>query len=382
MSLIDNLKSASPEQLEAEALEREKLRLRRNARAKQEVQSELYAPRVFQLHQGEAIRAIAIPQALVAGRFVANSLAFTMGEPGVGKTFFEVSLAAHIATGQSSWLGATIPQALRGRNVVYALAEGVGMFKVRLLGALQHVTGDARVLIPDSFIFLPQSLQVEDPRSIKSFVEHVRPLNPCLVIIDTYQRHGGPETEEERVSRTIENLTYIKDQLGCTVNAVHHLPKDGRQTPRGHGAIDGSIDTAVYLTRQQAGEIAVRFEQRDLEPSTLFAETKVFQVEGCLNPDNGDPMTTLIFQECSKPQAHRAAKSNSKTETLKNAILAEVRMNPLITQDALCKAVGGNRAAAIAEIAKLVAIGELRDSPTPGKAGRDVHRFEIGVSIF
>jgi hypothetical protein len=244
------------------------------------------------------------------------------------------------------------------------------------------MTGDPHVTIPDSFIFLPQSLHVEDPRSVQSFVDQVEPFKPRLVIVDTYQRHGGPETEEERVNKAIENLTYMKDRLGCTVNAVHHLPKDGRQTPRGHGAIDGSIDTAVYLTRAHSGEIEVRFEQRDLEPSTLLAETKVLQVEGYFNPDNGDPMTTLVFQECSRPHAQRAAKFNSKADALTKAILAEVRLNPLISQDALCKAVGGNRRAAIAEVGRLLGTGELRDSPIPGKAGRDVHRFEIGSTVF
>lgn len=379
MNMAD-LVNSSPEETQQKLLEIEKQKVRRQRQARLAIEAEANPPRLFSLHTGEAIRKIAIPKALVAGRFVANSLAFTMGEPGVGKTFFEVSLAAHIASGQTSWLGAAIPKALQGQPVVYALAEGVGMFQVRLVGALQHMTGNAHVVIPDTFIFLPQSLRVEDARSIESFVTQVQQYDPKLVIVDTYQRHGGPETEEERVNKAIENLTYIKDALGCTVNAVHHLPKDGRQTPRGHGAIDGSIDTAVYLTRTAGGDIEVRFEQRDLEPSTLIAETKVFQVDGYFNPDNGDPMTTLIFQECANPQ--RAVKSNKKADALTKAILAEVRMNPLITQDQLCKAVGGNRAAAIVEIARLVTTGELRDSPIPGKAGRQVHRYEVGSIPF
>jgi hypothetical protein len=375
---MDDIQKALPEELEQQMLEAEKQRVRRQRQARLAVEAEANPPRTFALHRGEDIRAIKIPPALVAGRFVANSLVFTMGEPGVGKTFFQVSLAAHITSGQTSWLGAHIPAALRGQPVVYALAEGVGMVQVRLIGALQHITGDPLVVIPDSFIFMPQSLRVEDARSVDAFVSQIEPYRPCMVVVDTYQRHGGPETEEERVNKAIENLTSIKERLSCMVNAVHHLPKDGRQTPRGHGAIDGSIDTAVYLTRESTGDTAVRFEQRDFEPSTFHAQTKVFQVEGYINPDTGDPLTTLVFEQCSPKQAHRAQASTSKGNALTTAILAAVELMPGLTQADLCKEVGGKKATAIAEINRLVGTGELRKSQVAGTAGQPVNRYYIG----
>jgi hypothetical protein len=340
------------------------------------------AGRVFTLHQGENIRLMPIPKALVANRFVVNSLAFTMGEPGIGKTFFCVSLAAHITTGASSWLGAQIPKDLRGRPVVYALAEGVGMFQLRVIGCLQHMAQSPHVTIPPSFLFLPQSIKVEDTASVEAFIKTVEPYDPCLVVVDTYQRHGGPETEEERVNKAIENLTLIKESLGCLVNGVHHLPKDGRQTPRGHGAIDGSIDTAVYLTREHSGDTAVRFEQRDLEPSTFYAATKKIEVDGYIDGDTGDPRTTLVFEQCSAKSAQRIQTGSKKQDELTKAIIASVTMTPGINQKQLCQDVGGKKTVAVAEINRLVSTGELKNSPVPGKGNQVVNHFHLRTVPF
>lgn len=337
--------------------------------------------RSFTLHVGEDIRAIPIPKAIVAGRFSRNSLAFVMGEPGVGKTFWMLSLTTAITTGQPTWMGKSIHPDLRGGTVVYALAEGAGMFQIRLIGALQHLERSASVEIPDSFIFTKESLRLEDTATVERFIADTEQRRPCMVVVDTYQRHGGPETEEERVNKAIENLTLIKEELECTVVGIHHLPKDGRQTPRGHGAIDGSIDTAVYLTKDEKDVIAARFEQRDLEESTFYARTKIQLVDGYLDDNTGDLRTTLVLEECGVQQTQRisqsATKAASKQSALRGAILAAVRLEPGITQDRLCKAVGGNRQNAITEIGRMVGAGELTNSPTPGNGGKQVNHFNV-----
>jgi hypothetical protein len=215
------------------------------------------------------------------------------------------------------------------------------------------------VTVPDSFFFLPQSIKVEDTASVEAFIKTVEPYDPCLVVVDTYQRHGGPETEEERVNKAIENLTLIKESLGCLVNVMHHIPKDGRPTPRGHGAIDGSIDTAVYLTRGQSGDIAVRFEQRDFEPSSFYATTKRIEVAGYIDGDTGEPQTTLVFEQSSPKAVQHHAAVDKRSAALAKGIKDAVELTPGISQNELCKAVGGSKAGAISEIARMVRDREL-----------------------
>jgi hypothetical protein len=335
--------------------------------------------RSFTLHVGEDIRAIPIPKAIVAGRFSRNSLAFVMGEPGVGKTFWMVSLAASITTGQQTWMGNSIHPDLRGGTVIYALAEGAGMFQVRLVGALQHLQRSAAVEIPKSFVFTKESLKLEDTATIERFIAEAEPHRPCMVVVDTYQRHGGPETEEERVNKAIEHLTLIKEELECTVVGVHHLPKDGRQTPRGHGAIDGSIDTAVYLTKDEKGVLAARFEQRDLEESTFYAQTKIQIVDGYIDDDTGNPKTTLVLEESKMTK--RAVQTSRKQDQLTLAIVAAVDLTPGVSQSELCKAVGGKKTVAMAEIRRMVGAGELLMDSQPAVGGKIKNTFTLPRSV-
>jgi hypothetical protein len=336
----------------------------------------------FTMHVGEAIRRVPIPKTIVAGLFARNTLGFVMGEPGACKTFWMVSLSAAIASGEPRWMERSIHPDLRGGTIVYALAEGAGMFQIRLIGALQHLARRHDVEIPDSFIFTKESLRLEDAASIERFLAAAERYSPCMIVVDTYQRHGGPETEEERVSKAIEHLTLIKEELGCTVVGVHHLPKDGRQTPRGHGAIDGSIDTAVYLTKSESNVITARCEQRDLEESSIYSQTKILMVEGYVNDETGDPLTTLVLEPCKAQAVQTQVRRASKQDGLSAAILAAVTLTPGLNQNELCKAVGGKKAAAIAEIARLVGTGQLSFTQNPAKAGKTEKCFTLGPVNF
>jgi hypothetical protein len=335
--------------------------------------------RTFVLHVGEQIRAIPIPTPLVRGRFIQDSLVFVMGEPGAGKTFWTLSLDAAIATAQRTWMNEPIHRDMQGGTIVYALAEGVGQFQLRLMGALQQLR---LTEVPDSFIFVKQSLHLSDLASIESFIKAAAPYQPCVVTVDTYQRHGGPETEEEKVSQAIEHLTLIKEELGCTVFGLHHLPKDGRQTPRGHGAIDGSIDTAVYLTRDENSIITARFEQRELEPSVFSAQSKIVEIAGYVDDETGLLRTTCVLEPCSPQKTQRVSTTAKKEQELSKALIAAVSLNPGINQGDLCKAVGGNKKAAISEIDRLVGTGQLTNKQTTGKGGRVVNHFELGPVPF
>lgn len=361
MSVLNQVANAAPEDVE---------KVRREGRIKTRP--------AFDLYVGEAIRHIPIPKAVVTGRFAENSLVFVMGEPGVGKTFWAVSFGVAVAAGQERWMGANIHNDLRGSTVVYALAEGAGMFQVRVVGALQQI---GLHQIPDSFIFTKQSLKLDDLATVERFIHDTAPHKPRVVVVDTYQRHGGPETEVEKVNAAIAHLTLIKEELGCMVTGIHHLPKDGRQTPRGHGAIDGSIDTAVYLNRDDEGIITARFEQRDMEGSAFCAQTKVVPVEGYVD-DNGLLRNTCVLELCDPKKTQRVVQKSKKADELTKAIIAAVTLTPGLNQTELCKAVGGNKNAAVAEINRLVGTGHLRKTQSVGRKGQTVNHFDLGVVPF
>jgi hypothetical protein len=42
----------------------------------------------------------------------------------------------------------------------------------------------------------------------------------------------------------------LKEQLGCTVMPIHHTGKDAEKGMRGSSALDGAVDTALVVMRQ------------------------------------------------------------------------------------------------------------------------------------
>jgi hypothetical protein len=332
----------------------------------------------FTFYAGPAIHTMPRPRVIVDGRFIAGSLVFFLGESGVGKTFAGLSFHLALACGQQTWLGAAIHPDFRGQPIVYALAEGTGHFPLRLQGAVQRLGLDAT---PDEFVFLPSSIQIAHRGSVEAFIKQAEPYRPVAVGIDTYQRHGGPESEVEKVAMTLGHLDLIRTELKCLVTGYHHLPKDGRQTPRGSGAIDGSIDTAVYMTTDERGIMTFRFENRDLGASTCYGQLVTEQLDNSVD-DFGRPRTTQVLTEVGPQRVQQIVKRDKHAETLTTAIMAAVTLMPGLNQTELCKAVGGNKAKAVAEILRLTGTGQLKKIQTPGKAGQTINTFELGLVPF
>jgi hypothetical protein len=45
----------------------------------------------------------------------------------------------------------------------------------------------------------------------------------------------------------VGNLAHIQEQTGAHVSALHHIPADGTQRLRGHGALLGACDTTIKV---------------------------------------------------------------------------------------------------------------------------------------
>src|SRR5262249_22565791 len=70
-----------------------------------------------------------------------------------------------------------------------------------------------------------------------------------LILIDTVSRalFGGDENSPKDMGSLVGNLAYIQEQTGAHVAALHHIPADGTQRLRGHGALLGACDTTIKV---------------------------------------------------------------------------------------------------------------------------------------
>jgi AAA domain len=75
-------------------------------------------------------------------------------------------------------------------------------------------------------------------------LEDAKELGVGLVIIETVNRvlAGGDENSPKDMGALVDRFAFIQAETGAAIDAVHHIPADGTQRLRGHGALLGACD--------------------------------------------------------------------------------------------------------------------------------------------
>ena len=160
-----------------------------------------------------------------------GKLSVLQGNPGEGKTYFAMHLAAACTNGK------LLPnmERLEPFNVIYQTAEdGLGdTVKPRLIEAGADL--DRVLVIDDSDV----QLTLSDERIEKAIIEN----NAKLVIIDPIQAYLGADVDMNRANEvrpTFMRLGQVAQRTGCAILLIGHLNKAaGMQSlQRGLGSID------------------------------------------------------------------------------------------------------------------------------------------------
>ena len=160
-----------------------------------------------------------------------GKLSVLQGNPGEGKTYFAIHLAAACTNGK------LLPnmERLEPFNVIYQTAEdGLGdTVKPRLIEAGADL--DRVLVIDDSEV----QLTLSDERIEKAIVEN----NARLVIIDPIQAYLGADVDMNRANEVrpiFMRLGQVAQRTGCAILLIGHLNKAaGMQSlQRGLGSID------------------------------------------------------------------------------------------------------------------------------------------------
>ncbi len=210
------------------------------------------------------------PEPLIEGYCALNSFTTTFGRPGTAKTLIEMAKAFSVVTGQP-WFGHRV----RKGPVLYIVGEGTAGLAQRQR-AWREVCGWPAL---DGLHWLPKALNLLDAsREVSALVMLVEELAPVLVIVDTLARSmpGGDENSSTDMSAIVAASDRIREAAGCTVDLVHHTPREG-STPRGHSALEGAVDTALLLERTGNLITLSAHKQKDLPtlPPMVFELTPV-----------------------------------------------------------------------------------------------------------
>jgi hypothetical protein len=184
---------------------------------------------------------------VIKGLLAEGDVACVFGAPGAGKSLLTPFLGYAVAQGQEAF-------GMRSKSggVFYVAAEDPHGMRGRVK-ALRSAHGDA----PDfQLVEGVSNLLVKDAPDLKALLQAVKDQRPKLVIIDTLAMAfpGLEENSAEAMGRVVA-VARALTKWGAAVILVHHDTKAEGATPRGHSLLNGALDVAVHVKRDEGGII-------------------------------------------------------------------------------------------------------------------------------
>ncbi len=248
------------------------------------------------------------PSWLVRGLLERDSLAMLFGDPGAGKSFGAVDLAACVATGQK-WHGRKVYPG----PVLFVAGEGRSGI-ARRFQAWSIVHDGPIAWAP---LFLSSSaVSLSDWPSVAEVLEAAREVAdicgkaPVLIVVDTVARNFGPGDENSTADMTafIRGCDELRQEFGACVLLVHHSGHGDKSRARGAMALKGALDFEFRFARDESG--VIRFEAtkvKDHEAPEPMA-FKLASVELGITDDQGLPSPPPCCVRCPGSRQRRPAR--------------------------------------------------------------------------
>lgn len=193
-----------------------------------------------------------------------NSLMATYAAPGVGKSFFALTLGLEIARG-GSWLGTP----LEAERVLYVAAEKATTLRDRAEAWCEY-HGET---LPDYFLLeqTPRPPQLSDPIMVQALCRLIERTESKFVILDTYAMmlQGIDENSSKESGVSIEALSQLRVATnGGTILVVHHSGKDATKGLRGSSALLAAVDLTIEIANTGQGRLqaTIRKSNAGTEP--------------------------------------------------------------------------------------------------------------------
>jgi len=187
---------------------------------------------------------------LIVDLLPARGLCVLYGEPGSGKSFLALDIAAHPAR-KRRWAG----RRTRKARVVYCALEG--HLKQRVAAYLDHHQLEDSDL-SDVTVIQGVPLNLLDSLTVDAFIKDVQASlddysGPLIIVIDTLARAmpGGNENASEDMGRVIAACAEIERHLNALVILIHHSGKDNSKGARGWSGLRGAADVEIEVTRDR-----------------------------------------------------------------------------------------------------------------------------------
>lgn len=269
---------------------------------------------------------------IVKGVIPADGFVSIIGEPGCGKSFLALDLGGRIAAGLK-WQGRKVEPGL----VVYLAAEGQ-RGQMNRLEAWKRENGVTDM----PFALIPVAINLRDSKAdLPKLIETIEmavtisglPLS--VLFVDTLNRSfGGGDENGEDMGQYVGNADKLRRHFGCTTCHIHHIPKNGDLTERGHGSLRGAIDTSLGVSVD--GESGIRtlhcLKQKDGEDGWRSSFKLKRIVLG--QDEDGDEVSTCVTvlvdeEDVPARSGGKSVKLNSTQLSVLNELNAAMVASPI-----------------------------------------------------
>lgn len=188
---------------------------------------------------------------LIKGLFAPGDVACIFGAPGAGKSLIAPFLGYMVAQGQEAFQMRT-----KAGGVFYVAAEDSHGMRGRVK-ALKRAHGSAQAfrLVEGVSQLLTANPKDRAP-DLLALVEAVKAERPALIFIDTLAMAfpGLEENSAEAMGRVVA-VSRLLTRWGAAVVLIHHDTKSEGGTPRGHSILNGALDVALHVKRDDEAGI-------------------------------------------------------------------------------------------------------------------------------
>jgi AAA domain len=212
------------------------------------------------------------------------------GKPGDGKSVLAEDLGLHVAAGWP-WHG----RAVRRGAVLYIALERRKLVERRAIAFREkHGIRD----LP--FAIMGGVCDFRDKRIVGTIIQIARQVELAtgerlvLIIIDTLSRAlcGGDENSSKDMGAIVSATSLLQHGTWAHIMWLHHIPIDGGERLRGHGALLGALDTTISVVKADTIRTATVMKANDSEEGERVA----FTLESVGIGQGGDPTTAPVVE--------------------------------------------------------------------------------------
>ncbi|MCW1912647.1 helicase RepA family protein [Luteolibacter sp. GHJ8] len=280
------------------------------------------AAQSFPITRADLLEGMHVAADFVEGLLTDGGASVVYGASNVGKSFWILDLAVHVATGRTWRDEIEVDQGA----VVYVALEGSNGLKNRLeaLRREGRLPDDAPLYVCTAPVSL---LEASHARMLAESVKEAASQSnlPCrLVVLDTLARAmaGGDENKGQDMTFAVASIDVIRAATGAHVCVVHHCGKDEARGARGHSSLRAAVDTEIEIFRPEGERVStVRVtKQRDLEAG----EPMPFTLRQVMLGANrrGKPLTSCVVHHEDEMMASKPRTAGRKATYQPEAMLA------------------------------------------------------------